>query len=165
MLFTDTDSLCYVITTDDLYEDLYRDRELFDNSDYSKDSKFYFDENKKVIGKFKDEAAGQLIISFVGLKRKMYSYRSESKNNKTAKGVKKNVIERDLDHSDYFDCLQNNNMMKHKMKGIRSEYHQVSSYQFNKISLSCYDDKRYIHNDGITSYAYGHYKKKYILLI
>ena len=48
--------------------------------------------------------------------------------------------------------------MKHKMKGIRSENHQVSSYQFNKISLSCYDDKRYIHNDGITSYAYGHYK-------
>ena len=44
------------------------------------------------------------------------------------------------------------------MKGIRSECHQVSSYQFNKISLSCYDDKRYIHNDGITGYACGHYK-------
>ena len=47
--------------------------------------------------------------------------------------------------------------MKHNMKGTRSEYHQLSSYQFNKISLSCYDDKRYIHNDAITSYAYGHY--------
>ena len=87
----------------------------------------------------------------------MYSYRTESKDNKTAKGVKKNVIQRDLDHLDYLDCLQNNSIMKHKMKGIRSEYHQVSSYQFNKISLSCYDDKRYIHNDGITSYAYGYY--------
>ena len=39
-------------------EDLYRDRDLFDNSDYKEDSKFCFDENKKVIGKFKDEAAG-----------------------------------------------------------------------------------------------------------
>ena len=47
LLFTDTDSLCYVIETDDVYEDLYKDRELFDNSDYSKYSKFYFDENKK----------------------------------------------------------------------------------------------------------------------
>ena len=49
-------------------------------------------------------------------------------------------------------------MMRHKMKGIRSECHQVSSYQFNKISLSYNDDKRNIHNDGITSYAYGLYK-------
>ena len=87
LLFTDTDSLCYVITTDDVYEDIYRDKELFDNNDYSKDSKFYFGENKKVIGKFKDEAAGQPIISFVGVKSKMYSYKTESKNNKTAKGV------------------------------------------------------------------------------
>ena len=58
---------------------------------------------KKVIGKFKDEAAGQPIISFVGLKSKMYSYRTESKDNKTAKGVKKNVIGRDLDHLNYLN--------------------------------------------------------------
>ena len=163
LLFTDTDSLCYHITTDDAYGDFYHDRELFDNSDYEKSSKFFFDENKKVIGKFKDEAAGEPIIVFVSLKSKMYSYKTEladgkTKNNKTAKGVKKNVIKRDLDHSDYLDCLQNNTIMQHNMKGIRSEYHQVSSYQFNKISLSCYDDKRYIHNDGITSCAYGHYQ-------
>ena len=104
-------------------------------SDYSKDSKFYFGENKKTIGKFKDETAGQPIISFVGLKSKMYSYKTENKNHETAKGVIKNVIKRDLEHSDYLDCLQNNTMMKHKMKGIRSEYHQVCSYQFNKISV------------------------------
>ena len=46
--------------------------------------------------------------------------------------------------------------MQHKMKSIRSEYHQVSSYEINKTSLSCYDDKRYILDDGKTSYAYGH---------
>ena len=158
MLFTDTDSLCYHITTDDAYEDFYLDRELLDNSDYEKSSQFFFDNNKKVIGKFKDEAAGKPIIEFVGLKSKMYSYRTESKNNKTAKGVKKNIIKRDIDHSDYLATLFDSKIMHHKMRTIRSEYHQVSSYQLNKISLSCYDDKRYIHNDGITSYAYG-YKK------
>ena len=68
LLFTDTDSLCYHIKTDDVYEDLYKDKGLFDNSDYAKSSKFFFDENKEVIGKFKDEAAGQPIIEFVGLK-------------------------------------------------------------------------------------------------
>ena len=47
LLFTDTDSLCYHILTDDVYEDLYNHKDMFDNSDYSKSSKFYFDENKK----------------------------------------------------------------------------------------------------------------------
>ena len=91
----------------------------------------------------------------------MYSYTIEQpkgkvKNNKTAKGVKKNITKRDLDHSDYLACTQNNGIMQHKMKSIRSEYHQVSSYEINKTSLSCYDDKRYILDDGKTSYAYGH---------
>ena len=165
LLFTDTDSLCCHIQTDDVYEDLYLSKDMFDNSDYSKSSKFFFDENKKVIGKFKDEAAGNPIVSFVGLKSKMYSYKVELsdgkggvkiKNNKAAKGVNKNVIKRDLDHSDYLACLQNNTIEKHKMKTIRSDYHVISSYEINKTSLSCFDDKRYILDDGITSYAYGH---------
>ena len=165
LLFTDTDSLCYHIQTDDVYQDLYNHKDMFDNSDYSKSSKFYFDENKKVIGKFKDEAAGNPIADFLGLKSKMYSYEvelpsGEIKNNKKAKGVKTNVIKRDLDHSDYLSVLQNKTIQNHKMKTIRSDHHVVSSYEINKISLSCYDDKRYILDDGITSYAYGNYKTK-----
>ena len=43
------------------------------------------------------------------------------------------------------------------MKTIRSENHQLGSYSINKLSLSCFDDKRYILNNGINSYAYGHH--------
>ena len=46
------------------------------------------------------------------------------------------------------------------MNVIRSDHHQINSYHLNKVSLSPYDDKRYILNDGITSYAYGHFKTK-----
>ena len=56
LLFTDTDSLTYEIETEDVYEDLWTSKEPFDNSDYPKSSKYEFQENKKVIGKFKDEA-------------------------------------------------------------------------------------------------------------
>ena len=165
LLFTDTDSLCYHILTDDVYEDLYNHKDMFDNSDYSKSSKFYFDENKKVIGKFKDEAAGNPITSFIGHKSKMYSYEvelpgGEIKNNKACKGISKNVVKRDIDHKDYLSVLQNKTIQNHKMKTIRSDHHVVSSYEINKISLSCFDDKRYILDDGITSYAYGNYKTK-----
>ena len=41
--------------------------------------------------------------------------------------------------------------MHHKMKTIGSNNHQLTSYELNKLSLSCFDDKRYIHLDNITS--------------
>ena len=50
------------------------------------------------------------------------------------------------------------------MKIIKKHYsinkHELGSYEINKISLSCFDDKRYILKDGIKSYAYGHYDTK-----
>ena len=81
-MFTDTDSLCYEIKTDDVYKDLFQDKELFDNSDYPKTSEFFFDENKKVIGKMKAEAAVMVIKEFIGLRSKTYSYEI---NNETTK--------------------------------------------------------------------------------
>ena len=73
LLFTDTDSLCYEIETRDVYKELWEDKQLFDNSDYPKDSLYFSVENKKVIGKFKDEAAGMPIVEFIDLGSKMYS--------------------------------------------------------------------------------------------
>ena len=55
LLFTDTDSLAYQIQTNNVYEDFYVDKYLFDFSGYEKESPFYNDENKKVIGKMKDK--------------------------------------------------------------------------------------------------------------
>ena len=157
LLFTDTDSLCYHIRTEDIYSDFIADRERFDNSDYPSDSKFYFSENKKVIGKFKDETAGVPIREFIGLKSKMYSISLDNeKDSKKAKGVKKNVVRKGISHRDYLNVLKDSKVMHHKMKTIRSDCHQISSYEINKISLSPFDDKRYILSDGISSYAYGH---------
>ena len=48
--------------------------------------------------------------------------------------------------------------MQHKMKTIRSQRHQVGSYETNKVSLSCFNEKCYIHDNGKSSYAYGYYK-------
>ena len=61
---------------------------------------------KKVIGKFKDEAAGMPITEFIGLRSKMYSYVKENnKNEKTAKGIRKYVIKKRDEN--YKDCLFN----------------------------------------------------------
>ena len=71
-MFTDTDSLVYEIKTEDVYEDFYQDKNLFDFSDYPLDSKFFDPANRKGIGKIKDDFKGRKINEFVGLKSKMY---------------------------------------------------------------------------------------------
>ena len=73
LLFTDTDSLSYEIKSEIVYEELFKWKDLFNFNNYSKDSKFLNETNKKVIGKMKDEFDGVIIIEFVGLKSKMYS--------------------------------------------------------------------------------------------
>ena len=89
----------------------------------------------------------------------MFSYiKDDGQNNKTAKGVKKIVIKKNIQHAEYKNTLFNSQQMFHKMKTIRSDRHQLGSYESNKVSLSCCDDKRYLKKDGIHSYAYGHCK-------
>ena len=157
LLFTDTDSLTYEIETEDVYQDFWNDKDKFDNSDYPESSQYFSKANKKVIGKFKDEAAGMPIKEFIGLRSKMYSYKKEDKVEKTAKGIKKNIIKGNIKHEDYKKVLFENEQMQHTMKTIRSERHELGSYEINKISLSCFDDKRYISENGINSLSYGHY--------
>ena len=48
--------------------------------------------------------------------------------------------------------------MNSSMKMIRSFDHDICTVNVTKVSLSAYDDKRYIQEDGITSYAYGHFR-------
>ena len=158
LLFTDTDSLTYEIETKDAYKDFFKDKSKFDNSDYPENSPYFNKTNKKVIGKFKDEAAGVPVVEFVGLRSKMYSYMKDNdKGGKTAKGIKKNIITKNIKHEDYKAVLFNDEQLHHTIKTIRSSNHELGSYEINKISLSCFDDKRHISNDGIISHAYGHY--------
>ena len=158
LLFTDTDSLTYEIETDDVYRDFWNDKDRFDNSEYPESSPYFDKTNKKVIGKFKDEACSIPITEFIGLRSKMYSYiKDNNKGGKTAKGIKKNIINNNIKHTDYKNVLLENRQIQHTMKTIRSSKHQLGSYEINKISLSCFDDKRYILTNGIESLAYGHY--------
>ena len=107
LLFTDTDSLCYHIKTDDIYKDMKTDGELFDMSDYSMDGYRSKDNtNKKVIGKFKDETSGVPIVEFCGLRSKMYSILLDNdKEKKTGKGIKKSALKKYVRHEDYKRCL------------------------------------------------------------
>ena len=73
LLFTDTDSLTYEIKSENIYEEYFKRKHLFDFSNYPKDSIFFDETNKKVIEKKKDKFGGVIVDEFVGLKSKMYS--------------------------------------------------------------------------------------------
>ena len=87
LLFTDTDSLTYEIKSENVYEEVFKHKHLFDFSNFPKNSKFFGEANKKVIGKMKDVSEGIAIDEFVGLKSKMYSIKNiDGKESDTAKG-------------------------------------------------------------------------------
>ena len=56
----------------------------------------------------------------------------------------------------YVDVLFNKKIIRDKMKRIQSKLHKIGTYEVCKISLSCFDYKRYILDDGINSLAYFH---------
>ena len=160
LLFTDTDSLCYKIETEDFYKDIAPDVEQkFDSSNFEKDhiSGIASAKNKKVIGMMKDEAGGKIIKEFVGLRAKLYSYKMyEGKEEKKCKGIKKNVIKNKITHEDYKHCLFTRKSKLENMNVIRSRAHNIFTEKINKVALSCEDDKRFILEDGIHTFALKH---------
>ena len=113
---------------------------------------FFNETNKKVIGKMKDAFGGVIITEFVELKSKMYSIKKiDGKEHNTAKGVSIAI-----EFNKFKDALFNKKIIRHKMKRIQSKNHKLGTYEIDKISLSCFDDKRYVLDDGIYTLSYFH---------
>ncbi len=157
LLYTDTDSLLLEIQTEDVYKDMAQQAHQYDTSDYPKDHPLHSTVNKKVLGKMKDECAGRPIAEYVGLRPKMYSIQLEDGPViKKAKGVKRNVVKKDIRHEQYKTALFEKQTFRHGMDVLRSERHRIYGQHLNKISLSPFDSKRYISQDGVHTLAYGH---------
>ena len=71
--------------------------------------------------------------------------------NHTAKGV--NIA---TEFDEFKDILFNKKIIRHKMRRIQSKKHKLGTYGISKISLSCFDNKRCMFDDGIHTFAYFH---------
>ncbi|XP_072048278.1 uncharacterized protein [Amphiura filiformis] len=162
LLFSDTDSLAYEIRTEDFYRDIAPDLDArFDTSNYSADhpSGIRTGVNKKVLGKFKDEAGGKQIAELVGLRAKLYAFRMhKGSEEKKCKGVKKAVVKKKITFDDYKKCLLSGEPQMRRMNVIRSYKHEVYTEEVNKIALSANDGKRIVLPDKIHTLAHGHYR-------
>ena len=61
-----------------------------------------------------------------------------------------------IEFKKYENILFNKTLIRHNKKRIQSKLHKIGSYDVRKVSLSCFNNKRYILNDGITTFAYFH---------
>ena len=100
----------------------------------------------------KDEYGGGVIIKFCGLKSKMYAIIDESNNEKCTIKGHNGFIE----FNEFENTLFQKNILRHKMRGIKCKNHNLGTYESNKTSLSCFDDKRYTRRNCVNILACGH---------
>ena len=88
----------------------------------------------------------------------MYSIKlNDDSEKKTERGLVINVIKNHLKHAQFKHIVDSGERMTSSMERIRSFDHEIYTLYVTKKSLSAYDDERFIQDDGISSYAYGHY--------
>ena len=109
----DTQIFIIHIKTEDVYENIANDLEKrFDTSNYGVERPLRTGKNKKVIELMKEELGGKIMIEFVALRPKTYSYLMDIGNrDKKAKETKKSVIKQRLKYNDFKNCLLNNEIL------------------------------------------------------
>ena len=94
---------------------------------------------------------------YIDLQKNEKIIHDEKKKNK---GSKKYIVQNQIKHEDYINTLKNLENMNHTQNCIKSIDQNIFTLRQSKTSLSCFDDKKYILNDGINSLCHGHYKTK-----
>ena len=158
LCYMDTDSFIMNIKTNDFYKDISNDVDnRFDTSNYGVNRPLPIGKNKKVIGLIKNELGGEIIMEFITLRSKTYSYLTDNdKIDKKAKGTKKCVIKKMIKFNDYKKCLLNDEVILKSQQRFISTKHDVYTENVNKIALSNDDDKIIVSSNKITSYPYGY---------
>ena len=159
LCYMDMDGFIIDIKTEDFYKDIAKDvNKWFDTSGYDKNDNrsLPIGKNKKVIGKFKDELNGMIMIKFCEPRAKTYPYLlDDDTEKKKAKGTKNCVIKHCLKFNDYKDSIFNKKTTLRLQQRFKSDHYTIYTKDVNKIAISSNDDKRLQTNNKITTYPYA----------
>ena len=165
--YQDKAKVCYMITesfvihlkTEDFHEGIANDFEKWfyiSNYDENDERPLPIGMNKKIIGLFKDELGGKIMIQFVGPREKKYAYlMDDDSGHKKAKEIKMCVTKRRLMFENCKDYLLHEKIISQSQQKFKSDYYNVYTAQINKIALSSNGNKRLQTFDKITTYPYG----------
>ena len=178
LVFTDTDSLCLAIDGD-WYADVRAPgakgdllRDVMDFSGYAPEALADGNPHKGRLGYLKDECAPHRLLEAFALRAKMHAELLGRADGSTewhqkCKGVPKSYVKRAMTRDHWLDVLKDvgDRAYEHRLafNQIRSAARHETSAHFNvfeankkKRTLSFYDDKRAILDDGLTTLPYGH---------
>ena len=161
LLYVDTDSYVIAIQNKEIFDFIKENIEMYDTSNFEKNHKLYDVNKKRELGLLKSETGNRLIYEFIGLKCKMYSLTYDEKQKNTAKGIRSSVIKQQLKHDLYRKSLFHDKRFYFEMKSITHKKQKLYTTSINKLSLSNFDDKRYVLGNGYETLALGHYKSKH----
>ena len=159
LCYMDTDSLTLLLRSENIYNFIKTHSDYFDTSNYSEDNKFgILRRNKAVPGIFKDEYGGKVLQEFIGFRSKMYCHKVVGdKDKKVVKGIRKIVLNNSISFNDFKECLLKTNVVIYVTQVLfHSIKHEMFTTLQNKVCLSAYDNKRFVAEDGIRTYAWGH---------
>ena len=152
LLYMNTDSFIIEVIGKNFDDIILENKEYFDLSNSPKNNQYHTDDNQKVPGKMKDEYGGKVIYEFVRAKPKSYTIIDVNNCEKSVhKGHSFN-----FKSSEFKDIINNRKVVRHSMKKIISKNHKIYTQDGNKISQSCFDNKRHIKDDGTNTLAFGH---------
>ena len=150
IMYTDTDSLIYLLECENVYEDIKRDIARFDTSDPERNKYDIPRVNNKIPDLMKNENGDVIMTEFIGLRAKMYALRMIGKSDtKRTKGVKKNIVSKTITSDDYARCLNDVTIQSRYVHTI--DIAQGLHVSELKLALSPYDDKRYIIPESVTT--------------
>ena len=128
VIFTDTDSLCYIIPKVTNVHDVMKGSDRFDLSNFPKNHPNYSEKYKMTPEKFKDECPDSVIEEVVGHRGMMYSVKKiDGGNKKAANGVCSNVKNNTITHEDYKESLMENVVFEHIQCRIGHTKHRLET--------------------------------------
>ncbi|XP_046751322.1 uncharacterized protein LOC124414419 [Diprion similis] len=158
LMYIDTDSLIYHFTVPNIYKCIKQDLDEFDTSDYPPDNIYEMPlVNRRVPGLMKDGCNGKIMVEFICLRAKFYSFRvmGEDKDEKRAKGVKGSLL-KTITFNDYFKCAFEHGNLVERQSVIQSQKHQVCTIEQKKVALSWNDDQRIVFRNTTDTLPWGY---------
>ena len=149
--FSDTDSLFLSVP----YEKNPHKKiqHILDASNFDPSHKLYDESRKSALGFFKSETGSKKILKFVGLRSKVYTFKTENEITKKCKGISKNY-RKQIPFSSYEKCIQAISSHTQEQYTLASKSHQINLVKSQKLAFSSFDDKTYLLPCGIHSLPY-----------
>ena len=143
LLLSDTDSFILRISPAPNHSHCLKQlSDILDFSNYPQNHSLYEGSRKNALGYFKDETRGERIREYIGIRSKVYTFRTKKSQKNTVKGIVKKVKQK-IPFETFKKCIMESAEIKVDQYLLRSKRHEITLGKQRKLAFTASDDKRY----------------------